>query len=179
LLIPVVCAEGVVLVAITLRTNPGKQDKRLEDFLIDEDAVGALYDAFTAFLVLTGVTAKKVLCVDPKSAAELKAKNIYIAGDSLGLGVLLLLLEDVAFGRRGSREICAATGALTVRSTTVLCREVGKLGAKVQSAASAGVNVMYCPAQADCPSERQADMAIKQLSVIARDDISSFWMQVA
>lgn len=167
------------MVAITLRENPGKHDKRLEDFLIDEDAVNALYDAFAAFLVLTGMTAKKILCVDPKSAAELKARNIYIAGDSLGLGALMLLLRDFAGGRSGSRAVYAATGALTVRSTTVLCREVGKLGAKAHSAANAGVDVMYCPVQSDCPSERQGDMAIKQLSVITRDDMSEFWMQVA
>ena len=76
----------------------------MEDFLIDEDAVGALYDAFTAFLVLTGVTAKKVLCVDPKSAAELKAKNIYIAGDSLGLGVLLLLWKMLRVDEEGAAK---------------------------------------------------------------------------
>ena len=167
------------MVAITLRENPGKHDKRLEDFLIDEDAVNALHDALAAFLVLTGVTVKKVLCVDPKSVAELKARNIYIAGDSLGLGALLLLLRDVAGGRNGSRVVYAATGALTVRSTTVLCREVGKLGAKVQSAANAGVDVMYCPAQDDVPPQGLLGMSIKPLSVITKDGISDFWEKVA
>lgn len=169
----------MALVATTLLTNPGKQDKRLEDFLIDEDAVGALYDAFAAFLVLTGMTAEKVPCVEPKSAAELTAKNIFIAGDSLGLGVLLLLLRDIACGRSGSPAVCAATGALTVLASTVVCREVGMLSAKVQSAASAGIDVMYCPVQANVPAVSHTGMLIKPLSVVTRDDISDFWIKVA
>ena len=91
----------------------------------------------------------------------------------------MLLLRDFAGDLKWEPAVYAATGALTVRSTTVLCREVGKLGAKAHSAANAGVDVMYCPVQSDCPSERQGDMAIKQLSVITREDISEFWMQVA
>ena len=179
MLIPVVCAEGVVLVAITLRSSPGKHEDRLEDFLIDDDAVNGLFDAFTAFLILTGKTAKKVPCVDPASAAELKAQNIFIAGDSLGLGILLLLLSDTAYGPRLSRKVCAATGALNVRPDMVVCREVGKLGTKVHSAANAGVDVMYCPVQDDVPPEGLLGMSIKPLSVITKDGISDLWVKVA
>ena len=169
----------MVLVAITLCSNPNIHDKRLEDFLIDKDAVNGLFDAFTAFFILTGAAAKKVVCVDPKSATELEARDIYIAGDSLGLGILLLLLGDAAGECLEIGKARAATGALKVQSNVVVCREVGDLGSKVKGAEDAGVDIMYCPVQADAPALSDTGMLIKPLSLITKDDISDFWMKVA
>jgi hypothetical protein len=179
LLIPVVCREDVALVAITLRARPGKQGNRLEEFLIDNDAVNALYDAFTAFFILTGTVTNKVPCLHPKSAAALKARDMYIGGDSLGLGILLLLLGEAVGVRPSSSTVYAATGALTLRLDSVECREVGKLGTKVESAATAGVDVMYCPIQDDVPAGSHKGMLIKQVSVINKDEFCDFRMKVA
>ena len=47
--IPVVSNGEAILVAICLQPNPERPGKKLEDFLVDRDAVNALFDAYAAF----------------------------------------------------------------------------------------------------------------------------------
>lgn len=169
MLIPVVCGEDALLVGIMLGSGSVKHKDKLENFLIDADAVNALFDALTAFVILTGESVSRTLCVTPQSAAQLKSRNMYIAGDSLGLGVLLVLLEEASGNVFSNGEVCAATGALNVQSEEILCREVAKLDIKVACAAESGADIMYCPAQVDAPSERFRGTLVKQVATIIKD----------
>ena len=161
--------DGAFLVEVGLSPEPGITNHRLEDYLIDADAVNALFDAFHGFTVLTGSLPERTVYISSRSEKDLEQCQCRIAGDSLGLAVLLLLLQDAADLNIGVKKVCAATGALVVRKDKVLCREVGHLGAKLQCLDRANVDVLYCPIQVDAPISRYNSVSVKQVSAITQD----------
>lgn len=179
MLIPVISAGEAVLVEVTL-SEVGTSSIKLEDYLIDTDAVNALFDAFVAFTVLTGAKPSKVPYVSLSSAVDLEWRKMRIAGDSLGLGVLILLLQDAAGVEPNAGTVCAATGALDVRRDRVLCRQVGHLEAKLEGLEKAGVDILYCSAQGDAPVKSYRSVLVKQVSAITqRSNTPYFRMEFA
>ena len=178
-MIPVVSNGDAVLVSICLHANSERSGEKLEDFLVDRDAVNALFDAYAAFYILTGETAAKAPHVTSESVDELKARNMNIAGDSLGLGVLLLLLNDVAGSSTAETEVSVATGALDVRSDRVVCRKVDQLRVKLDGAVRAGADLFYCPAQSDAPVDGYRGTLIRQVLAISTDVNAMVRVEVA
>ena len=165
MLIPIIVGNEGVLLEVGLSSAPGHASNKLEDFLADCDAVNALYDAFTAFFILTGEMPTREPYLAPGSAELLSVSNTRIVGDSLGLGVLLLLLNT------GGQEfdvggISAATGALDVRCDKIMCRPVDQLTAKLDAAVRQGVSTVFCPRQFDAPSHSYRGLLVRQVSQI-------------
>ena len=154
---------------MSLRPEPGIINHKLEDYLVDYDAVNALFDAFNGFKVLTGSPPERTVFISPRSENDLQQRHCRIAGDSLGLAVLLLLLQDAAGLDIGVKKICAATGALDVQKEKVLCRQVGHLEAKIECLESAGVDVLYCPVQVGAPTNIYKSVLVKRISAITQD----------
>lgn len=165
MLIPIIVGDEGVLVEVGLSSAPGNASSKLEDFLADCDAVNALYDAFAAFFILTGAMPTREPCLAPASAELLSASNTRIVGDSLGLGVLLLLLTngEQDFDKGGTS---AATGALDVRRDKIVCRPVDQLRAKLDAAVRQGVSTIFCPKQFDAPSHSYRGLFVRQVSQI-------------
>ena len=169
MLIPIFSADGAFLVEVSVRAVPGVVNHRLEDHLVDCDAVNALFDAFNGFTVLTGSAPKRNVYIDAKSKKELEQRQCLIAGDSLGLAVLILLLQDATDFDIGAKKVCAATGALSVQKDKVVCREVGHLEAKIECLEDADVDVLYCPVQAEAPISKYKGLLVKRISAIKQD----------
>jgi len=168
LLFPVISTDGPFLVEILLNSETGFSNNKLEDFLVDADAVNAVFDALTGFSILTGVQPKRDVFISPSSAIDLDKRRCRIAGDSLGLAVLMLLLKDWARDSFSRKKVCAASGALVIDKDKVLCRQVGHLGEKLECVDGANVNVFYCPAQVDAPVNSFNCVTVKQLSAITQ-----------
>ena len=154
---------------MSLSPEHGVTNHRLEDYLVDSDAVNALFDAFNGFTVLTGSPPERTVFISPKSEKDLQQRNCRIAGDSLGLAVLMFLLQDAAGLDFGVKKICAATGALDVQKEKVLCRQVGHLEEKIECLEGADVDVLYCPIQFDAPINRCKSVLVRRISAITQD----------
>ena len=177
MLFPIIASDGAFLVEISCIPEPGIRNNRLEDFLVDADAVNAVFEAFTAFAALTGTLPDKELYISSSSAIELERRQCRIAGDSMGLAVLMLLLQDATGFKFSIKKACAATGALVVEKDKVLCRQVGHLGAKLECLEFSEVDILYCPAQVDAPNDRYKSVLVKQISAI-KQDLNSPYFQM-
>lgn len=166
--IPVVIQDEAVCVEIVLGSEETFSGIKLEEFLIDADAVNALYDALKAFAIITGKKPKHVPFVSDVSAKELERQKIGIAGDSLGLGVLILLLQNSFSSCFSPGKVHAASGAIECRGNKVSCRQVGRMESKLDGLEKAGVDVFYCSAQSDAPKNSYRGISVKQLSGITQ-----------